>query len=226
MYEDEDENEADQDVECSQPQQSFQFIPSKKLKAIESKLSADQKSFVPEGKVREIMTNVYRDAMNTDVAIHGLKELNDRWNSMLNGPEAPLVLGAFSQNFSKIVSSYESANIINMLWTTVHMLLTKAGQETKASGLGWIMSSLFKLFMLPQMPEVINQTGGLIITTVNKPNAKQYIKQVFKEIQTMLKDNKVTDKINTYFKTMSSMMENQKATKKLNSSPSLKRRLR
>lgn len=224
-FEDEDESEADQDVESYRPQQSFQFIPSKKLKAIESKLSADQKAFIPEGKVRETMTNVYRNAMNTNVAVQGLKELNDQWDSMLNGPEASRVIGTFAQNFGKVVSSYESAKILDMLWNTMHMLLSKAGQETEAAGLGFIMSSLFELFELPNMPEVVNQAAGLIITTVNKPNAKLFIKQAFKEVQTMLKNKNLANEINMYFKTILAEMNNQKAPKKLNPLTSLKRRL-
>lgn len=219
------EHKVSQEVEhaVSQP---FQYKPSERLKALENELPAGKKEFVPDGKVREIITSVYQNAMQKNVAKEGLNKLNEEWKSILEGPEASRVIGTCGQNFAKIVSSDQAAEVLDTVWTTAHLLLSRAGKETKGAGLGRIMESLFTLFGSPQMPKIISQTGELIIKAANKNNAVPFVKSGFDEIQIMLKDSELTNKINTYFKNMVSMMKNLNVPKRITSPLSERRRRR
>ncbi|VVC37537.1 Hypothetical protein CINCED_3A004380 [Cinara cedri] len=203
------EEEATQDVKCYAPQ-PFQYKPSERLKTLESGLSAGKMKFVPEGKVRETMTNVYQNAITRGAANEGLQKLDDEWKSMLQGPEASRVVGTCGRNFAKVVSSDKGREILKTVWITAHLLLSKAGKDTRGAGLGRIMASMFKLFESPQMPEIVSQTGGLIISAANKPRAVWFVRRAFQEIEGFLVDRDLPDKINTFFENMMSMMKNLK----------------
>lgn len=186
----------------------FQYKPSERLEEMEKNLSCDLKKFVEDGNVKETLTNTFLNSMNTDVAVDGLAKLKQEFQQMINGPEASWVIGTFGEDLNKIFTSREGANIINMIASTVHVLLTKVGEKnSQESGLGKLLSSSFSLCSSPKMPEIVDKTGELAITIVNKPNAALFTRQYWIEWQKLLGQKDLEKKLNNYFVTLSALMK-------------------
>lgn len=187
---------------------NFQYKPSKKLEEMEKNLSSNLKKFVKDGNVKETMTNTFLNSMNTDIAIDGLARLNRELQEMIHGPEAYWVIGTFGEDLNKIFTSSEGANVINLIASTIHVLLTKAGERNiEESGLGKLLSSLFSLCSSPKMPEIVDSTGELAIKIVNKPNAALVTKQYWSEWQKLLGIKDIDKKLSNYFVTLSALMK-------------------
>lgn len=195
----------------NQPQEiqeaAFEFKPSKRLQEMENNMSNSSKAFVGDGKVKKTLTDTYKTTMATDVAKAGFDNANHQWLLMLEGPEASRVFGTFGKNFNTIVTSTDGVDMINMLATTVHVLLAKAGEEKMSSKLSDIMSMTYSLFTSPNMPEIVNKTGGLVITAVNKPGAALFTKTYWTEVKKLLTEKNLNQKLKKYFANLMSMMK-------------------
>lgn len=210
-YQDEEEPQTDE----------FQYKPSQRLAEMEQNLPSSAQAVIPDGKVKEAITNTYMTAMNTDVAKTGLANIKHEWQLMLDGPEAPRVIGTFGQNFNKIFTSIEGADMANMLATTAHVVLARSGMQKMSPGLATILSSTYLLLTSDMMPEIVNKTGGLVITAVNKPKAPLFVKTCWDEINKILNDKNINGKLNKYFhnlvfmlKSMSGIKQNGKQLKR------------
>ncbi|XP_025198376.1 uncharacterized protein LOC112596791 [Melanaphis sacchari] len=192
--------------ELPQEAVEFQYKPSMRLEKMEENLPNDAKKFVPEGKVKEVITNTFKNAMTTNQAKRGLAEAQEQWQLMLNGSEASRVIGTTGQNLKKIFTSPNGADMINMLVTTIHVLLTKGSEEKIGSGITNLISMTYALLTSDLMPDIVNKTGGLIITAVNKPRAPLFCKTYWNEVEKLLKDKKLNQKLNKYFTNTMSMM--------------------
>jgi len=187
---------------------------------MEDNMPDSDKAFVEVDKVKDTMTDTYASAMATDAATAGLAEANHEWQLMLTGPEASRLIGTFGQNFNTVVTSADAADMINMLATTVHILLAKAGEEKMSSGFSDIMSMTYSLFASPSMPDIINKAAGLVITGSNKSGATLFTKTFLKEIKKLFGEKNLCVKLNKYFANIMTMMQSQsgimKGGKRLN----------
>eukprot|EP00102_Acyrthosiphon_pisum_P005538 XP_001950374.1 PREDICTED: uncharacterized protein LOC100160421 [Acyrthosiphon pisum] len=208
----EDEPEVDIQEEDGFQQQEpetvpFQYKPSKRVEEMENNMPDSAKVFIGVGKLKDTMTDTYASAMATDAAKAGFADANHEWQLLLEGPEAARVIGTSGQNFNTIVTSTDGADMINMLATTVHVLLTKAGEQKMSSGLRDILSMTYSLFTSPNMPEIVNKAGGLVITAANKPNAPWFTKTYWDETKKLLSDKNLNEKLKKYFTNIISMMK-------------------
>lgn len=202
-YQDEEEPQADE----------FQYTPSQRLAEMEQNLPSSAQAVIPDGKVKEAITDTYTTAMNTDVAKTGLADVKHEWQLMLEGPHASRVIGTVGQNINKIFTSTEGADMANMLATTVHVLLARSGMKKMNTGLATILLSTYSLLTSDMMPKIVNKTGGLVITAVNKPEAPLFVKTFWDEIQKILYEKNINTKLITYFKNIVSMMKNMNGIK-------------
>lgn len=174
---------------------------------MENNLSGDRKKFIQDGNVKETLINTFLNSMKTDVAVNGLEKLKKNLKKMINGPEASWVIGTFGENLNRVYTSREGAKIINMIASTIHVLLTKLGEKNvQESDLGKLSSSLFSLCSSPKMPDIVDKTGELAVAVVNKPNAALFIRQYWYEWQKLLKRKNLDKKINDNFNTVSHLM--------------------
>uniref|UniRef100_A0A2S2PH25 Uncharacterized protein n=1 Tax=Schizaphis graminum TaxID=13262 RepID=A0A2S2PH25_SCHGA len=185
----------------------FQYMPSKRLEELENNLPSSAQAFIPDGKVKENIINTFNSAMATDLAKTGYGDVQRQWQALIDGPEAPRVFGTFGQNFNKIFTSPEGSDMINMLATTMHVLLAKSGEKKMSAGLADLVSLTYSLLTSDLMPDVINRTGGLVITAVNKPRATLFAKTYWFGIKRLLSVTNLNEKLNKYFANMLSMME-------------------
>ncbi|XP_060859638.1 uncharacterized protein LOC132936874 [Metopolophium dirhodum] len=200
--------EDEQEVETQEPETApFQYKPSKRVEEMENNMPDSAKVFIGVGKLKDTMTDTYASAMATDTAKAGLADADHEWQLLLEGPEAARVIGTSGQNFNTIFSSNDGADMINMLATTMHVLLTKAGEQKMSSGLRDIMSMTYSLFTSPNMPEIVNKAGGLVITIVNKPGAPMFTKTYWNETKKLLSDKNLNEKLKKYFANIISMMK-------------------
>lgn len=188
----------------------FQYKPSERLEEMEKNLSNHAKAFVNNGKVNLAMNAMYAKAMSTDVAIHGIDGVQHEWDLMLEGPEASRVIDSFGQNFHKVLTSVDGGNMINMLASTVHVLLSKAGESKMNSRLNEIMSLTYSMFTSLEMPTIINKASGLVITAANKPKALLFVKMYWEEMTKLMNVKNINLKLNKYFSNMISMMQSMK----------------
>jgi len=185
----------------------FQYEPSKRVEEMENDMPESDKAFIGDGKLKATMMNTYASAMATDEARTGFSNANYEWQLVLEGPEAARVIGTSGQNFNTIVTSTEGADMINMLATTVHVLLAKAGEQKMSSGLRDIISMTYSLFTSPNMPEIVNMVGGLVITIANKPSAPLFTRTYWNETRKLLSDKNLNEKLKKYFANIISMMK-------------------
>lgn len=196
------------------------FKPSKRLMDYENQLTGDKKELIENGRVKETMTNVFNSAMSTDAATEGLANLNYEWEMAFNGSEASRLIGTHGKNLNIIFTSAAGSKLISTLFTTAHVLLAKAGEETRPSGLVQILSAAYSLFSSPSMPVIVDQVGGLVITAVNKDKAMSFAHQFWKEVQTMLADKSLDAKVNKCLLNVFKMIKNYQTASK--SVPELK----
>jgi len=200
--------ESEQGVEIQEPETApFQYKPSKRVEEMENNMPESAKAFIGVGELKDTMTDTFASAMATDTAKAGFADANHEWQLLLEGPEAAKVIGTSGQNFNTIVSSNDGADMINMLATTVHILLAKAGEQKMSSGLRDIMSTTYSLFTSTNMPEIVNKAGGLVITLSNKPGAALFTKTYWNEIKKLLFDKNLNEKLKKYFANIISMMK-------------------
>ncbi|XP_026816888.1 uncharacterized protein LOC113556252 [Rhopalosiphum maidis] len=206
--------EEEQDVQegADHPQQvpqevEFQYIPSKRVEEMETNLPSSAQAFIPDGKVKETFINTFNSAMATDLARTGYSDVQRQWQELINGPEAPRVIGTFGQNFNKIFTSPDGSDMINMLATTTHVLLSKSGEEKMSAGLADLVSLTYSLLTSNLMPDIINKTGGLVITAVNKPRATLFVRTYWDGIRRLFSERNLNDKMNKYFTNIMSMMK-------------------
>lgn len=197
----------EQEEEQEQVEEEFHYTPSAKLKRIESGLSDADRSPIDDGKVKESLTAAFEDSMQTDVAQQGLADVKNEWQLMMEGPFARMVIGTFGQNFVKIVTSQEGADMINMLAATASVLLQKAGAEKRAEGLNRAISMTFMLFTSPEMPEIVNKSGQLLIAATNKRNATQFAERFWAEVKDVLTIKNLDHKLAKCFTNIRSMMK-------------------
>lgn len=187
---------------------NFQYKPSERLNEMEKNLSGELKTFVKDGYVKETLTNTFSNSMKTDVATDGLAGLKQELQQTFNGPEAYRIFDDFGDDLNKIFTSRNGANIINMIASTVHVLLTNTGETNiKESGLGKLLSSLFLLCSSSYMPQIVDKTGELVITMVNKPMAALFARQYWNEWQKMLNQKDLDKKLNNIFNSLSALMK-------------------
>lgn len=170
-------------------------------------LSGDEKEFIQDGKVKETAFRLFSESINGDVVKNGFAKVNHEWEMLVDGPEASRVIGTFGDNLSKIVTSARGAEIINTVATTAHILLSKAGEETRESGLSKILSMTFSLFTSPEIPDIVNKTGGLIVTAANKPKAPLFIKRFWEEMKIFMGEKELNAKLTRYFTNIMSIMK-------------------
>lgn len=212
--EQEAQDQADyQDYEEEPQTEEFQYTPSQRLSEMEQNLPSGAQAVIPDGKVKEAITDTHKTAMNTDVAKTGLADIKHEWQLMLEGPHASRVIGTFGQNINKIFTSAEGADMANMLATTVHVLLARSGMQKTSPCLATILSSTYSLFTSDMMPEIVNKTGGLVITAVNKPKAPLFVKTYWDEIKKILNEKNINVKLNKYVNNIVSMMKSMGGTK-------------
>jgi len=178
------------------------------LEEIENKLSNGKEKFVMNNAVKESITNEFSESMKTPEAQNGWENLKHQWDLMLKGSEASRVIGTVGDNFHTVVSSDEGANIINSLVSTLHMLLSKIGEKKSSSDLSTLLKTIFLLLASPEMPNVVNETGNLVISVANKENATPFVRQLFKEVNTLLKMKDLDCKLNKSFTNIILMMKN------------------
>jgi len=198
------------DYTQQEPQQEaaqFQYMPSKRLEEMEKTLPSSAQAFIPDGKAKETFTNTFNSAMATDVARTGFDDVQHQWKVLIDGPEAPRVVGTVGQNINKVFTSPNGSNMINMLATTTHVLLAKTGEEKIGAGLAELFSLTYSLLTSDMMPDVINKTGGLVITAVNKPKAPLFVRTYWDGIRRLFNEKNLNDKINKYFTNIMSMMK-------------------
>jgi len=208
----EDEQEVDIQEEDGNQQQEpetvpFEYKPSQRVEEMENNMPESAKAFIEVGKLKDTMMDTYASAMDTDTAKAGLADAKHEWQLLLEGPEAAKVIGTSGKNFNTIVTSTDGADMINMLATTVHVLLAKAGEQKMSTGLRDIMSLTYSLFTSANMPEIVNKVGGLVITTANKPGAPLFTKTYWDETKKLLSDKKLNGKLKKYFANIMSMMK-------------------
>jgi hypothetical protein len=185
----------------------FQYMPSKRLEEMENNLPSSAQAFIPDGKVKETIINTFNSAMATDLARTGYENVQHQWQELINGPEAPRVIGTFGQNINKIFTSPEGSDMINMLATTTHVLLSKSGEEKMSAGLADLVSLTYSLLTSDLMPDIINKTGGLVITAVNKPRATLFTRTFWDGIRRVFSEKNINEKMNKYFTNIVSMMK-------------------
>jgi len=218
-----DENEQTQGA---QEEPDFQYKQSKWLDEMENNMPDSSKAFVADGKVEETLTDTFTSTMATDVAKAGFTDANNQWQSMLEGPEAFRVIGTFGHNFKTIVSSNDAANLIKILATTAHVLLTTAGEAKMSSGLRDIISTTYSLFASPNMPKVIEKSGKLVTSAVNKPGGPLFTKTFWDEIEKLLSVKNLNEKLKKNFANLLSIMNSlSKNTKFADSAPPKRKRL-
>lgn len=217
---DEESNGTDGANEIKHGQCVVEFMPSERLTWMESSLPVNKKAFVADGKVKETMENTFENSINSRAAANGLRRAEREWKQMLAGPEADRLVDTFGGNFKKFVTSPNGVEMANTVTSTIHSLFAKAGAETRHSGVGDIISMVISLFRSPQMPEIVNLTGGLIISAVNKNNALAFINQYWKETQRLLATKNINRKVQIAFNNLFTLM-NQLAKKqpKIKSAP-------
>jgi len=166
----------------------------------------DKKELIKSGMVRGTMTDTFKNSMDTAVATEGLAKLNHEWELMIAGPEASRVIGTLGQNVNQMLTSPGGSEFISTAYTTAHVLLSKAGEETRTSGLGKILSMAFFLFTSPEMPEIVNKTGELIVTAVNKPDAPLFVRHFWDEVKQSLSDGNLNKKLDKCYGNIFSLM--------------------
>lgn len=209
VIETETEEEEEEEVAAeAEEEDNFMYKPSKTLKEMENKLPTCEKEFVKDGMVKETLSNMFEESMKTTVAQDGLTKLNRQWMLMLEGSEASRVVGTFGENFKKIITSNSNANIINVVMSTLNVLLKKMAMEKRASGLNKILNMIFVLTGSPNMPNVINKVGSLTIMAVQKPNVPEFTRKLFDETYSLLNEKNISKKMDNYFSNVISMMKN------------------
>lgn len=155
---------------------------------------------VKDGRVKETMIHTFNEAMASEVAQKHLARLNSEWQVMIDGPEAPNVIGTVSGNLREVMTSQNGSKFIITVFATIQALLMKAGEkQTQSNGLANILSMIYTLFSLPNMPDIVEKTGILIIDAVNKRNAAMYVRQFWGEIKKFLSDKLLKPKLNQCF---------------------------
>jgi hypothetical protein len=195
---DEETNGADGEIEIEQ-NQCVEFMPSDRLALVERSLPKNKKAFVGDGMAKKTLCNTFKESMKSRAATNGLENLEREWLTMIAGPEAERLVDTFGGNFKKFVTSPNGAEMANTVTSTLHSLLARAGAETRHSGLGEVISMIISLFRSPEMPEIVNLTGGLIISAVNKENGLAVIHQFWVEVQKLLDVKNVNRKVQTAF---------------------------
>lgn len=186
--------------------ESFQFKPSKRLQEMEDMLSGEEKEFIQDGKMKETVTKLFLDSINTDVVRDGFAKANHEWQMLVEGPEASRVIGTFGDNLNKIVTSAGGAEIINTVAATAHILLSKAGEKVPESGINKILSMTFSLFTSPEIPDIVNKTGELVVTAADKSKAPLFIRRFWDEVNAFMGDKDLNSKLNMYFTNILSIM--------------------
>lgn len=152
------------------------------------------------------MTNMFKNSMKTDVAKDGVEKLNKKIQILNEGLESMRVVNSFSKNFREWAVSTDALDIIKILMTMMKNLLANTGKETRGIALTKMLQTAFNLLGSSKMPGIVNMTGGLVMTAVNKPGAPQFVIQCRKEINDLLGDKNLITKVNMSFKNMISIM--------------------
>lgn len=199
------------------------FIPSARLIQIEKNMSTDEREFIECDNVKETLTNTFLGSMVTPVAKCGLNTLHAEWWQMVNGPEASRLIDAFGQNLATLFRSANGSNMINTMLQTLHYFLEKIGSETRVSGMGEVVSGTLDLLASPRLPEIVNKTGGLVITAANKPMMLNFVRNFWKEFNVFLNNKELGAKVKKSFNNLTNMMQNISNTKKNTPTPVLGR---
>lgn len=155
---------------------------------------------VKDGHVKETIINTFNEAIASAVAQKQLAKLNSEWQVMIDGPEAPRVISTTSGNVREVMTSNNGSKFIITVFATVQALLTKAGERTtQGNGLGKLVSMVYNLLSLTNMPDIIKKTGTLIIKTAKKDNAALYIRQFWGEVKQCLSDQQLPAKLDRCF---------------------------
>lgn len=155
---------------------------------------------VKDGHVKETMINTFNEAIASAVAQKQLAKLNSEWQVMIDGPEAPYVISTASGNLREVMTSHNGSKFIITVFATIQALLTKAGEKQgQNNGLGKLLSMMYNLLSLSNMPDIVKKTGTLIIKTANKPNAALSVRQFWGEVKKCLSDKHLKSKINQCF---------------------------
>jgi len=202
------ENRVTFQVKSSVEGDGFVYKPSVRLEEMENKLANGKEKFVPNSAVKESITNDFSESMKTPEAQNGWENLKRQWDLMLKGSEASRVIGTVGDSFYTVVSSDEGTNIINSLVSTLHMLLSKIGEKKTPSDLNTLLKTVFLLLASPEMPNVVNEIGNLVIRVANKENATPFVIQLFKEVNTLLRIKGLDCKLNKLFTNIILMMKN------------------
>jgi len=202
-YQDEEEPQTD----------GFEYKASQRLADMERELPSSAQALIPDGKVKEAYTDTYTTAMNTDVAKTGLANIKHECQLMIDGPEASRVINTFGQNINKILTSVEGAEMANILVTTAHVLLNRSGMHKMSPSLAAFLSSAYSLLTSNMMPDIVNKTGGLVITAVNKPKAALFVKTYWDEIKKILNEENINMKLINYFHNLASIIKSMSGIK-------------
>lgn len=160
----------------------------------------NQKEMVKDGRVKETMINTFNKAIASAVAQKQLAKLNSEWQVMVDGPEASRVIGTTSGNVREVMMSQNGSKFIITAFATVQALLTKAGEEqSQSNGMGKLLSMIYNLLSLTNMPDIIKKTGTLIIKTAKKKNAALYVRQFWGEVKKSLSDEHLKAKLDRCF---------------------------
>lgn len=170
-------------------------MPNTRLEDMENNLPEIEQQFIDNDKVKETMVNLYKNATEKEEVKNEIEKMNQQWQRLINGPEALRVIGTFGENFKQLGETTATADIFNMMLTTIHVLLREAGEQ-KDTALSNLLTDAFTLLSSSKMPEIINKIGGVIITAVNKQNAPQFVVRYWIEIMNLIqKDKDLNNKI-------------------------------
>lgn len=195
------------------------FVPSAQLMQIEKNMSEDERAFIKYGNVQETLINTVLSSLATPVAKCGANTLETEWWQMVNGPEASRLMDAFGQNLATVCKSANGSNMIDTMLKMLEFFLTKFGSDPRIPWMGSVISDTLNMLASPMLPEIVNKTGGLVLTAANKPMMVNFVRNFWNELNVFLSNKELSTKVKKTFNNLTKMMLNISKAKKNTPAP-------